>query len=217
MIGRRHFLIGAGAAMAVAAREPPHRVFELRIYKMQPGRRDDLVALFDRVFVAAHAALGMRILGTFEDLDDADHLVWLRSFSDMAARGRLLEAFYSGPVWQAHRSAANATMIDASDVYMLRPIGPAPAWPGAIDGPLLSVDVHAFSAGNVRAAGRAELLASFESEPSANNFPRLPVHDERVVVTLRRHPAEVALAPLPGLTGPVRRLRLRSTARSALR
>jgi hypothetical protein len=222
VIGRRQVLLGAGAAAfapALAA-VPAHRIYELRIYQMQPGQRDALVDLFDRVFVAAHAALGMRILGTFHDLDEPDHLVWLRSFPDMVARGRMLEAFYSGPVWQANRAAANATMIDASDVYMLRPIGRGLTL-SAADGSdhgraMFTADVHELSAANVRAARRADLLAGFESEPSPNNFPRLPVHDERVVVALQRFEAERPVPALSGLTAPMRRLRLRSTPRSLL-
>ncbi len=222
MIGRRHLLLGAGAAAfapALAA-VPAHRVFELRIYQMQPGQRDALVELFDRIFVEAHAALGMRILGTFHDLDDPDHLVWLRSFPDMAARGQMLEAFYSGPIWQANRTAANATMIDASDVYMLRPIGRGltlPAAGASLHGrAMFTADVHELSAANMRTARRADLFAGFESEPSPNNFPRLPVHDERVVVALRRFEAERPVPALSTLTAPMRRLRLRPTPRSLL-
>lgn len=38
----------------------------------------------------------------------------------MAERARALHAFYYGPVWQAHREAANATMLDKDDVLLLR-------------------------------------------------------------------------------------------------
>ena len=52
--------------------------------------------------------------------------VWLRGFDGMEARKDALTAFYDGPVWAAHRDAANATMIDSDDVLLLKP-----AWPGA--------------------------------------------------------------------------------------
>jgi len=224
MIGRRQVLLGAGAAAfapALAAAAPEHRVYELRIYRMQPGQRDTLVDLFDRVFVEAHEVLGMRILGTFEDLDNPDHLVWLRSFPDMAARGRMLEAFYGGPVWQANRSAANATMIDATDVYLLRPIGNGPPLPPAGHSDdsraTFAVDVHALTPANLRAARRTSPFAALETEPSPNNFPRLPVRDERVVVLLRRFDAGQSVPAARGMTEPVRRLRIRPTARSLLR
>src|SRR5262245_12625910 len=88
-------------------------VVELRDYTLQPGRRDELIGLFEREFVETQEALGLRVIATFRDLDRPDRFVWLRGFADMASRRLGLEAFYGGPVWQANRAAANATMIDA--------------------------------------------------------------------------------------------------------
>ena len=51
----------------------------------------------------------MRIIGQFRDLDNPDRFVWLRGFPDMATRAQVLQAFYGGPVWKAHRDIANAT------------------------------------------------------------------------------------------------------------
>ncbi|MET0225806.1 MAG: NIPSNAP family protein [Dokdonella sp.] len=99
-------------------------VVELRQYTLHAGRRDELIALFEREFVASQEACGMRLLGLFRDLDDPQRFVWLRGFSDMPARAAALAAFYGGPVWQAHRSAANATMVDSDDVLLLRPARP---------------------------------------------------------------------------------------------
>ena len=97
-------------------------VVELRQYTLHPGQRDALVTLFDRELVESQEALGMRIIGQFRDLDNPDRFVWLRGFSDMDARDQALRAFYGGPVWAANRTAANATMIDASNVLLLRPV-----------------------------------------------------------------------------------------------
>src|SRR4249919_2491853 len=62
------------------------RVLEFRRYRLKPGARETLVELFDREFVESQEGLGMRILGTFRDLDDPDQFVWLRGFDDMASR-----------------------------------------------------------------------------------------------------------------------------------
>ena len=74
----------------------------------------------------------MRVMAQFRDLDQEERFVWLRGFADMTARQQGLECFYGGPVWQRHRDAANATMIDSSDVRLLRPARPAwaPVTPG---------------------------------------------------------------------------------------
>jgi hypothetical protein len=81
------------------------------------------VDLFDEHFVESQEALGMRVLGQFRDLGDADRFVWIRGFEGMESRARSLEAFYTGPVWMKHRAAANATMLDSDNVLLLRPAG----------------------------------------------------------------------------------------------
>nr|WP_276208671.1 NIPSNAP family protein [Caulobacter sp. 17J65-9] len=92
----------------------------MRRYTLKPGRRDDLIALFEREFVETQEAAGMTLLGQFRDLDAPDRFVWMRGFPDMERRREALGAFYGGPVWKAHREAANDTMIDSDDVLLLR-------------------------------------------------------------------------------------------------
>ncbi|TPI68582.1 NIPSNAP family protein [Mesorhizobium sp. B3-1-3] len=101
-------------------------VVELRQYTLKPGQRDTLIALFDWEFVETQEATGMTVIGQFRDLDRPDMFVWLRGFEDMETRKDALSAFYGGPVWAAHRDAANATMIDSDNVLLLKP-----AWRGA--------------------------------------------------------------------------------------
>jgi NIPSNAP protein len=100
-------------------------IVELRQYTLHPGKRDVLIELFDREFVETQEAVGMSIIGQFRDLDKPDRFVWLRGFPDMSSRARSLEEFYGGPVWKMHSKAANATMIDATNVLLLHPAGAA--------------------------------------------------------------------------------------------
>lgn len=99
-------------------------ILELRRYTLHPGRRDDLITLFDREFVESQEAVGMRVVGQFRDRDDPERFVWLREFRDMGSRAEALAAFYGGPVWKAHSDEANGTMIDSDDVLLLRPAAP---------------------------------------------------------------------------------------------
>lgn len=184
---------------------PTHpQVVELRQYTLHPKKRDALIELFDREFVETQEAEGMSVMGQFRDLGDPDRFVWLRGFADMASRERGLQGFYGGPVWAAHRDAANATMIDSDDVLLLRP-----AWNGAglVHDPARRassvppglVDVTVFSLNDaaspalldfcreritpvLRQAG-ALTQGWYVTEPSPNNFPRLPVREgENVLV-----------------------------------
>jgi NIPSNAP len=99
-------------------------IVELRQYTLHPWKRDILIDLFDREFVEPQEAVGIKVIGQFRDLDRPDRFVWLRGFRDMTSRAKALTDFYSGPVWKAHREAANATMIDSDNVLLLRPAVP---------------------------------------------------------------------------------------------
>ena len=185
-------------------------IVELRQYTLQPGQRDVLIDLFDREFVETQEAQGMRVLGQFRDLDQPDLFVWLRGFADMDSRRRALEAFYGGPVWAAHRDAANATMIDSDNVLLLRP-----AWPGAAGAlpqhPRPAPGVSGSAPGVLAAMvfplreaatpalldfcrhrmeptllrGGARHTAWYCTEPSTNTFPRLPLREgEQVLLGL---------------------------------
>jgi len=91
------------------------------LYTLKPAQRDVLINLFERHFVESQEAAGMTLIGQFRDRCDADRFVWLRGFSNMESRHQALETFYGGPVWAAHRSAANNTMLDSDNVLLLKP------------------------------------------------------------------------------------------------
>jgi quinol monooxygenase YgiN len=205
-------------------------IFELRDYTLHPGRREALIALFEREFVESQEAVGCHVLGTFRDLDRPDRFVWLRGFADMDARRQALEAFYGGPVWAAHRDAANATMIDSDDVLLLHGAGKRPVLlPTHPDrdrpNPGNSVvDVSIFALGDqgegefARVAERADgLLAAFATERSRNNFPRLPIRSDNVFVMMRKLSCGGNGQDALGLPNPIRRIRVEPTLRSRLR
>jgi quinol monooxygenase YgiN len=175
-------------------------VVELRRYRLQPGARDTLIELFDREFVESQEAVGMYLLGQFRDLDDPDRFVWLRGFQDMSARKRALEAFYRGPVWKAHSSAANATMISSDNVLLLRPVAGfeldsadrPPLESTAAPAGLLVATIYPLTESAsvefpeyfgrelepvLREAG-ASAPATYATEHSPNTFPALPVRED---------------------------------------
>jgi hypothetical protein len=180
------------------------RVIELRQYTLHPGRRDELITLFEQTFIAAQNVVGARVLGQFRDLDDPDRFVWLRGFDSMPARHDALTAFYDGLAWRAHRDAANATMRDSENVLLLRPCVPSTAFdePGITEGSsaylvvvhdLRSVDPATFASHYVavelpllREQG-ARTSALFVTEAAINTFDRLPVRtDGSVLVSISR-------------------------------
>jgi NIPSNAP len=178
-------------------------IVELRRYTLHPGKREALVHLFDRNLVEPQEQAGMKVIGQFRDLDAPDTFTWLRGFPDMPGRAEGLAAFYDGPVWQATRDRANATMADSDDVLLLRPARPRSAftlegrrpppgvddgsWRGVVVATILQLEAPADQTeilprferevAPALAAAGARLLGYFVTEPSVNNFPRLPVRE----------------------------------------
>ncbi|RSM47623.1 NIPSNAP family protein [Amycolatopsis balhimycina DSM 5908] len=163
-------------------------VVELRRYTLHPGRRDELIELFEREFVEPQEAAGAHLFGLFRSRAAPDEFVWLRGFRSLAERKAALEEFYSGPVWRRFRDTANATMIGSDNVLLLRPVrsGLASPPPGAG----VYVTVSSLSPPPESA------FAAFETEPSPNNFPQLPVRtDGPFSVWFSREPGGLELAP----------------------
>ena len=197
---------------------PVPAIIELRQYTLHPGQRDTLIELFDGDLVEPQEELGMQVLGQFRDLDDPNRFVWLRGFSDMASRAAALESFYRGPVWDRHKAAANATMVDSDNVLLLRPVSgvqptllrPAADRPGRSAQPpasIVGVTIYSFAT-PVAADDVAVVLSDdrpgisgagghllLQTEPSANTFPALPVREgEHVLARLELFPSDDAYA-----------------------
>jgi hypothetical protein len=176
-------------------------VVELRQYTLRPGKRDFLIDLFDREFIESQEILGMYVIGQFRDLDNPNRFVWLRGFRNMSERTEGLTAFYTGPVWKAHREAANSTMIDSDNVLLLRPARPTSGFllgnhrpphganevsEGLIVATIYYLDATAGddfvdfferSLKPVLEDTGAPILGYFVTERSANTFRALPVRE----------------------------------------
>jgi len=218
-------------------------VLELRQYTLKPGERDTLIGIFEQHFVESQETLGMRIAGTFRDVSRPDRFVWLRGFEDMESRRVGLEAFYTGPVWKEHRTAANATMIDSANVLLLRPAGEASGFAlperraGQADAApparVIVATLHSFAAPvepgfpawfaaeavPLLAKAGAPVVGQFVTEPAANTFPALPVREgENVFAWFAAYPdLASASAPLDRVPGWRERVeaRLRPLAKGA--
>lgn len=208
-------------------------IVELRQYTLRPGRRDELIELFDAKLVESQEDVGMTIIGQFRDLDRPDRFVWLRGFPSMTERRTSLEAFYTGPVWKAQSKVANATMLETDDVLLLRPATPDSAF--TLDGQTRGADVGADGPGFVAVtildldgADPAEALQRLEppeggsllgclvTDPSPNTFPALPVRErEDVLVWVTGFRDRSALEANPP-EGARQLLRLAPTSRSLL-
>ncbi|MGG5258506.1 hypothetical protein [Phycicoccus avicenniae] len=208
--------------MSGADRSPA--LLELRQYLLREDARDTLVRLFDDELVEPQEACGMEVLGQLRDVDHARRFVWLRGFGGPDERTAALTRFYGGPVWQAFRDRANATMVDSDDVLQLRP---HPAGPGLVvrpaarrdepgdPGAVVLVVVHrqrgrerevdALALGALTDLARAAGLsvrAVLETDSSPNGFPALPVRRASCLVWMATGPGPEVLDPVAdGLAG----------------
>ena len=177
-------------------------VVELRRYRTRPGKRDALIALFDREFTETQEACGMMPIGQFRDLDDADAFVWFRGFARAELRRRALEAFYrESPAWQQHRAAANDTLADSDDVLLLRDARPGSGFDLSglirptsteararrhvvavavmmLDGPAGEAFITAFETQMLpQVQAQAQRIAYLVTDARENDFPALPVRE----------------------------------------
>ncbi len=181
--------------------EPAFELIELRRYLVEPDRRDDFVALFDREFTEAQEACGMVPVGHFRDRDDPRGFVWFRGFAHADRRAHALTAFYrESQAWQDHRAAANAALLDNDDVLLLRdacrgsgfdvgrlarPAGTRTGAPNTVAVAVLMLAraaddafVTAFETGLLpQLAAHAGDTSYFVTDSRANDFPALPVRE----------------------------------------
>ena len=177
-------------------------IVELRQYLLYPGKRDELISLFEQRFIESQENVGIRVVGQFRDVNDAHRFTWVRGFPSMEARKQALTDFYFGPLWQTYRNQANATLYDNDDVLLLHPASPGSGFmlnpqerppigatgsrPGFVVATLyhfaheVSPDFIAKFDGQLmplfERAG-AHTLARYVTDKSKNTFERLPVRE----------------------------------------
>jgi hypothetical protein len=200
--------------MRPGSKTGPIRVVELRDYLLQGGATGDFARYFEEHFLVSQRDEGMHVLGQFAVVDEPDRFVWFRGFEDMETRLHGLTAFYGGPVWQAHRTAANGMMRESHHVHLLRPLGPVHALTGGLaledrasEPPgvfpphtgLVVADFYRSRAGGLGrvvewfeqhlqpglVAHGTQVLGHFVAELTPNDYPRLPViQDPELLVVL---------------------------------
>ena|SRR5579871_2111101 len=94
-------------------------IFEMRSYKLKPGKRETFLATFRSKVKPAHAEIGMTIYGPFPSVEDPDAFFFIRGFPDLASRDPMKEAFYEGPLWKGELENFLMPMIDHFEVMLV--------------------------------------------------------------------------------------------------
>ena len=98
-------------------------LFELRRYKVNPGKREEWVKVMEEEIIPFQTAQGMVILGSFIGEEDESTYVWIRRFADEAERERLYTAVYESDYWKNEIAPRVSDLLDreAHEVTRLLP------------------------------------------------------------------------------------------------
>ena len=96
----------------------PH-VIEMRIYRVKPGKREDLLHLFRTRAMSAHAAIGIKNLGPFPAVDDPDAFFFMRAFPDVESREPMKTRFYGSELWLRELEPVMMPMIDKYEAVLV--------------------------------------------------------------------------------------------------
>ena len=94
-------------------------IVEMRTYKLKAGKREEFLEVFRTRSVPAHDEIGMKILGPFLSIEDADSFFFMRGFPDLASREPMKAKFYEGELWKRELEALLMPMIEKYDVVLV--------------------------------------------------------------------------------------------------
>jgi len=99
--------------------------YELRQYKVLPGRMDDWVRVMEQEIIPFQVSLGMVITGSYRGEADDSVYVWLRRFESEAEREALYKAVYESEHWKTNIAPRIPEYLDRSAIVVTR-IVPTP-------------------------------------------------------------------------------------------
>ena len=111
-----------GASQRVAARDSETEMafYELRQYKILPGKMDQWLQFMEKTIIPFQASKGMDITANFRGEEDDTIYVWMRRFESEQERLRLYEAVYQSDHWKNEIGPRIPELIDRSAVQVTR-------------------------------------------------------------------------------------------------
>ena len=99
--------------------------YELRQYKVLPGKMDEWLSFMEGTIIPFQVAQGMVITGSFRGEEDDSVYVWLRRFESEAECERLYAAVYGSDAWKNEIGPRVGELIDRESISVQR-IVPTP-------------------------------------------------------------------------------------------
>lgn len=103
--------------------------YELRQYKIHPGKMDEWIDFMETEIVPFQVSKGMVITARFRGEEDDSVYIWMRRFEDEPQREKLYAAVYESEHWKSKIAPKIPDLIDRSAVQVTRlvPTGGSPA------------------------------------------------------------------------------------------
>ena len=99
--------------------------YELRQYKIHPGRMEEWVEFMEKDIIPFQVSQGMVITGSWRGEEDETVYVWMRRFESESERERLYEAVYASDEWTNEIAPRVGELIDRDGINVQR-IVPTP-------------------------------------------------------------------------------------------
>jgi hypothetical protein len=94
--------------------------YELRQYKVLPGKMAEWVRVMEEEIIPFQVAQGMVVCGSFRGETDDSVYVWLRRFESEAQREALYKAVYESDFWKTKMSPRIPDYLDRPNNVVTR-------------------------------------------------------------------------------------------------
>jgi hypothetical protein len=90
--------------------------FELRQYRILPGKRDEWVTIMEERIIPGQTAMGAVIVGSFVGAQEDDLYVWIRRFESEERFKAFNSAYYGSEEWKNDLQPKSKEMIASTMV-----------------------------------------------------------------------------------------------------
>ena len=94
--------------------------YELRQYKVRPGRMQERLKVMEEEIIPFQVAKGMVITGSYRGETDDSVYVWMRRFESEAQREALYKAVYESDHWKKEIAPRIPDLLDREKMVVTR-------------------------------------------------------------------------------------------------
>ena len=93
--------------------------FELRTYKIYPGKMEEWISFMEKIIIPFQISKGMVINGSFTVEGDNKTYIWMRRFNSKADKEKLYTEVYESDKWKNEIAPIVAKLIDREAIRVV--------------------------------------------------------------------------------------------------